>query len=194
MDHLGAVFAMMGEPHATHDDSISAWERMEARLGVVVPDDYRKIVDTYAPVQVNWHLYLGHPADALGAWMEQTIHAFRGTTWDEDVVCPGFEATGPVFGGENGMVPLADTDRGEYVFAARESSAGTWRILACDGDEQDFYEYRMGFAEWLHGYFTGGDMVGPESAVFYPGALRLERPVQTAGEHPLVWHGPDRGR
>jgi hypothetical protein len=193
MDHMGAVFAMMGEPRRAHDDSAAAWERLEASLDVVVPDDYRKVVEAYAPVQVNWHLYFLHPAEDLGMWMERTIESFRETTWDEDVMCPGFEETGPRFGGGKGMVPLATTDRGEYVFAARHANADSWRILTCDGDEQDFYEYRMGFAEWLYGYLIGGDMVGPDSSAFYPGPIRLERSPRTRGERPVVWHGPERG-
>ncbi|MER7955937.1 SMI1/KNR4 family protein [Streptomyces sp. NPDC096030] len=192
MDHLGAVFTLMGEPRRKHEASAAAWERVEANFDAPVPDDYKKIVQAYAPVQVNWHLYFLHPEEDLEIWMGQTIEAFRGTSWDEDVICPGFEDSGPLFGGRAGMVPLATTDRGEYVFAAREEKAAAWRILTCDGEEQDFYEYRMGFAEWLHGWLSGGDMFGPDSSVYYPGPVRLERPPKGPGEPSLVWEGPER--
>lgn len=190
MDHLAAVLAMMGEPRRTHDHSAGAWQHLEASCDVAVPDDYKSIVEAYAPVEVNWHLHLLHPSEDLGMWIGRTIEAFRDTVWGDDVACPGFEETGPQFGGRTGLVPLAGTDRGDYVFAARDGDV--WRILTCDGNEQDFYEYRMGFAEWLHGWLTGGDMVGPDSSVFYPGPLRLERFTRTAGEPSLVWEGPPR--
>jgi len=161
--HLGAVFALLGEPRAAGADR-AAWERLEETLGVTLPEDYRAVVDAYAPAQLNRQLYLLHPADDLALWMEQTLRAFRNTSWDDGVVCPGFEETGPRFGGRTGLVPLATSDRGDHVFAVRDDVPDGWRILTCDGDEQDFYEYRMGFAEWLHGYLTGGDMVGPDSA------------------------------
>ncbi|WP_369145883.1 SMI1/KNR4 family protein [Streptomyces sp. R44] len=192
MQHLEAVFAVLGEPRTAHSAPVEAWERLETGLGVAVPDDYKKIVEAYAPVQVNRHLYLLHPSEDLGLWMEQTVQVFRNTSWDEDVACPGFEETGPLFGGRTGMVPLATTDRGEYVFAARDERTGGWRVLTCDGDEQAFSAYRMGFAEWLHGYLAGGDMVGPGSSVFCPGPIRLERSPVAAGGSPVVWEGPER--
>lgn len=70
---------------------------------------------------------------------------------------------------------------------------GTWRILACNGDEQDFYEYRMPFGEWLYRYLTGEDMPGPGSAVFYPGPVVFESMPMAAGDEPITWIGPDRG-
>ncbi|MFF8607692.1 SMI1/KNR4 family protein [Streptomyces sp. NPDC015346] len=192
MNHMEALLVMMGEPRKVSADSTAAWGRIEERLDVAVPDDYKEIVEAYAPVQVNWHLYFLHPCEDLENWMRQTIETFRETTWDEDVMCPGFEEAGPQFGGRAGMVPLATTDRGEYVFAARGENSNDWRILTCDGDEQDFYEYQMGFAEWLHGYLIGGDMVGPGSSVYHPGPLRMERWTRVPGESPLIWEGPAR--
>ncbi|GGR39675.1 SMI1/KNR4 family protein [Streptomyces roseolus] len=192
MQHLEAVFAVLGEPSPAHADSDAAWRRLEAGLGVALPDDCKRIVEAYAPAQANRHLYLLHPSEDLAPWTEQTMRAFRDTSWDEDVACPGFEETGPRFGGRAGMVPLATTDRGEYVFAAKGGQADGWRILTCDGDEQDFHEYRMGFAEWLHRYVAGGDMVGPGSAVFPPGPVRMERPAAPAGGAPVVWPGAER--
>ncbi|MFF3317356.1 SMI1/KNR4 family protein [Streptomyces sp. NPDC003035] len=182
----------MGEPRTAYAAPSTAWEHIEANLNITFPEEYKRIVETYAPVQVNWHLDLPHPSEDLDIFLRQTIEAFRETSWGEGVACPGFEKTGPRFGGRTGMVPLATTDRGEYVFAARDREGNSWRILTCDGDEQDFYEYRMGFAEWLHGYLTGGDMVGPGSSVFYPGPLRLERWTRVPGESSIVWEGPER--
>ncbi|MHC5702628.1 SMI1/KNR4 family protein [Streptomyces tirandamycinicus] len=194
MDYLRAVFAMLGESTAPSEGSARQWRALEARLGTVRPDDYEAVVDAYAPVQMNGHLYLVSPDEGLAEYIERVVEEFRDTSWRDDVACPGFERTGPRFGGAAGMIPLADTDRGDYVFSVREPDTGAWRILTCDGDEQDFHEYRMSFAEWLHGYLEGGDMIGPGSSVFYPGPVRMERWSRVRGERPLVWHGPDRGR
>ncbi|MFI2370659.1 hypothetical protein [Streptomyces sp. NPDC018833] len=46
----------------------------------------------------------------------------------------------------------------------------------------------------VYGYVNGGDMVGPDSALFCAGSLRLERPARAAGERPVVRHGPERVR
>ncbi|MDX3760172.1 hypothetical protein ACWDBO_26455 [Streptomyces mirabilis] len=40
----------------------AAWLRLEEELGRELPTDYKQIVDAYAPVQINGHLTLSHPA------------------------------------------------------------------------------------------------------------------------------------
>lgn len=184
---------MLGEPDSRCADP-DVWSGLERERGLVLPADYKWLVDAYAPIQVNGHLYLEHPAGPgvnLSSFMSEVIEAFRATSWDEDVLCPGFESSGPLFGGKEGMTPLCGSDRGEYVFLAPGVDGEPCPILTCDGDEQDFYEYRMSFAEWLYRYLTGGDMIGPDSAAFSPGPLLLRRWPE--GRQGIEWYGPDRG-
>ncbi|WP_329270263.1 SMI1/KNR4 family protein [Streptomyces sp. NBC_01451] len=192
-NYVDLVIAMMGSPENLHAAD-SAWRALESELGVQFPVDYRLLVDGYGPIQVNGHLYLSHPATErwnLGRWISSTIAAFERSDLS-GAECPGFE-NGPIFGGPDGLIPLASTDRGEYVFGAIRRGDSKWRILACDGDEQDFYEYRMGFSEWLYGYLSGGDMFGPDSAAFYPGPLLLESMPLTVEDRSISWRGPQRG-
>ncbi|MGQ4344093.1 SMI1/KNR4 family protein [Streptomyces sp. SAS_275] len=152
------------------------------------------IVENYAPVQLNGHLFLNHPVTPrwnLGEWMADTIESFTRSDLS-GVVCPGF-SDGPSFGGPSGLIPLLDTDRGEYAFGVAGPGAGEWRILVCDGDEPDFYEYRMCFSEWLYRYLIGEDMFGPDSAVFYPGPVAFESMPMVPGELSRTWQGPARG-
>ncbi|MET7890810.1 SMI1/KNR4 family protein [Streptomyces mirabilis] len=192
-DYAESVVAMMGSRGNLHADA-SAWRRLESEIDGEFPDDYKFLVDGYGPIQINGHLYLSHPATErwnLGKWISSTVAEFARSDLS-DVECPGFE-NGPVFGGSGGLIPLADTDRGEYVFGVLRHGESEWRILACDGDEQDFYEYRMSFSEWLYRYLCGEDMFGPDSSVFYPGPLVLESMPLTAEERSVSWHGPERG-
>jgi hypothetical protein len=170
------------------------WGLLKRRLGVSLPCDYKRIIVRYAPVQVNVHMFLHHPSTErwnLGQWMEGTVAAFssRDLTGAQ---CPGFPG-GPVFGGAGGLTPLLSTDRGEYLFGAVKHPSEEWRFLACNGDEQDFYEYRVSFAEWLYRYLSGESMFGPGSAVFYPGPVEFEGMPMTATEPFDTWYGPDRG-
>ncbi|MEV6758184.1 SMI1/KNR4 family protein [Streptomyces sp. NPDC051214] len=184
---------MLGAPDRSHVSSV-AWGRLERRLGVPLPDDYKTLVDAYGPIQLNGHLYLCHPGTArwnLSDWMESTVSNFQEIDLS-DAECPGFPS-GPVFGVANGLIPLADTDRGEYVFGVVGGGSDAWRLLVCDGEEPDFYEYRMPFSEWLFRYFEGEDMFGPDSAVFYPGPVVLESLPLSEGERVIVRSGPSRG-
>ncbi|MFD9326657.1 SMI1/KNR4 family protein [Streptomyces sp. NPDC060065] len=171
-----------------------AWDALERDLGFRLPADYKKIIDCYAPVQLNGHLFLNHPATSrwnLGAWMRRTVENFAGSDL-ADAECPGFPE-GPLFGGSAGLIPLVGSDRGEYVFGVAGGTVEEWQILACDGDEQDFHEYRMAFSEWLYRYLAGEDMFGPGSAVFYPGPVVFESMPMTESERSRTWHGPERG-
>jgi hypothetical protein len=187
-----SVIGMLGT--AGISSPAAGWEDLESELGVQLPDDYKEIIGRYAPVQLNGHLFLNHPSTRrwnLGRWMRETVEAFSGSDL-ADAECPGFPE-GPVFGAPAGLVPLMDTDRGEYVFGVVDEASKEWRILACDGDEQDFHEYLMSFSEWLYRYLTGEDMFGPGSAVFYPGPVVFESMPMTASERSTQWHGPERG-
>jgi hypothetical protein len=161
---------------------------------VRLPDDYKQLIETYAPVQLNEHLFLSHPATPrwnLGEWIEQTVAAFSRSDLT-DARCPGFPS-GPRFGGPDGLVPLAGTDRGEYVFGVVGGPSGEWRLLTCGGNEKDFYEYQLSFSEWMYRYLVGEDMFGPDSAVFYPGPVVFESLPMGEDDPFLTWHGPERG-
>jgi len=60
-NHLGRVLDMLGVPSWRYRDP-EAWHKLENDLGVMLPADYKEIVDAYAPVHINGHLYLSHPA------------------------------------------------------------------------------------------------------------------------------------
>ncbi|WP_329557971.1 hypothetical protein OG711_00250 [Streptomyces uncialis] len=73
-DYLQAVLAMLGPEEGRLTDP-AAWLKLEGELGRTLPSDYKRIVDAYAPVQINGHLSLAHPASGswnLGAEMRST--------------------------------------------------------------------------------------------------------------------------
>jgi hypothetical protein len=196
-DHLTAVMAMLG-PARTRPADPSAWERLHAELGFELPADYRAVVDAYAPVQLNGHLYLSHPATGwwnLGEWIGETVAAWQGVGWDSFDL-PLDEDPRRLFGLEvlrfgtpDGLWPLASSDRGETVFLVADTDAPRYLVAYCE----TLVEHRIGFAEWLHRYLLGEDMTGPNSAVFYPGPVRLDPPPMPGADRTKPWYGPDRG-
>ncbi|MFE3991532.1 SMI1/KNR4 family protein [Streptomyces goshikiensis] len=190
-----AVVGLLGEPRnvfASHE----AWRPIEESLGVSLPQDYKDLIDTYAPVRVNGHLCLEHPANdfySLGTWITETVDDFQETDWESGFSCPGYEESGPIFGSRGGIIPLACTDRGEYIFLAPGTDSDKWRILSCGRGWKDFYEHLMTFSEWLYRYLMGEDMFDPGQGVFYAGPVRLESLPIAAGDLQSEWFGPDRG-
>ncbi|MFG3397905.1 SMI1/KNR4 family protein [Streptomyces parvus] len=190
---ISDIFELLGPPRVAHGHPPSDWYTLEQQLGIELPRDYKRFVSRYAPIQVNGHLYFNHPATSrwnLGDWMEATVNEFRRGDFSQ-ADCPGFD-DGAAFGGPNGLIPLIDSDSGDYLFGAWESKKEAWRFLACNGDEQNFYEYRMPFAEWIYRYLAGENMLGPNSGVFSPGPIMLESMPMNPEERSETWYGPER--
>ncbi|MFC9621134.1 hypothetical protein ACFTXM_14390 [Streptomyces sp. NPDC056930] len=84
-DYLAAAMAMLGPAQNRHADP-AAWDRLHAELGMQLPRDYRVLVDAFAPIQINGHLYLSHPATErwnLGQDIRGKIQAWSEVSWDD---------------------------------------------------------------------------------------------------------------
>ncbi|WNO66132.1 SMI1/KNR4 family protein [Streptomyces sp. AM2-3-1] len=196
-DYLPAVMAMLGPAQNRFADPV-AWERLHADLGIQLPPDYRVLVDAYAPIQINGHLYLHHPATErwnLGQEIRSGIQAWSGVPWDDlDLDADEdprqlFGLDELSFGSRNGLWPIASTDRGETIFLIAAKSVP--RLLV--SYDETWAEHRMSFAEWLYRYLIGEDMTGPNSAAFYPGPVQMQHLPMSVDERPQPWYGPDRG-
>ncbi len=196
-DYLTAAMAMLGPAQNRYADP-AAWDRLHAEIRIRLPSDYQVLVDAYAPIQLNGHLYLTHPATErwnLGQEIRDTVRAWSDVPWDdldpdEDPrLLFGLEELR--FGTRNGIWPIASTDRGDTVFFVAAGDPAPWLLIE-DG-EGGWARYDMGFAEWLYRYLIGEDMAGPDSSAFYPGPVQLCRLPMTVDDRPEPWNGPDRG-
>ncbi|MFJ3982498.1 hypothetical protein [Streptomyces fungicidicus] len=76
----------LGEPPMRYRN-VLAWSRLERGLGVSLAAEYKEIVDGYAPVEINGHLQLMHPATRrwnLAEKIRSTSEAWSQVEWDED--------------------------------------------------------------------------------------------------------------
>ncbi|MEU9091500.1 SMI1/KNR4 family protein [Streptomyces sp. NPDC048428] len=196
-DYLAAAMAMLGPAQNRYADA-GAWDRLHTELGIQLPPDYRTLVDAFAPIQINRHLYLAHPATErwnLGRTIRSKITSWSEVPWDdldldaEEDPRRLFGLDELSFGTRNGLWPIASTDRGETIFLLAAPDAPRL-LINCD---ETWAEHRMCFAEWLCRYLIGEDMSGPNSAAFYPGPVQLRHLPMSADERPEPWDGPDRG-
>jgi hypothetical protein len=195
---LGRVLDMLGEPSWRYRDP-AAWRNLENDLGVSLPADYKEIVDAYAPVYVNGHLYLSHPATErwnLGERIRSTSEAWSQIDWDEGEPegDPRVSLGVPdlVFGTREGLIPIAGTDRGEEIFYAPLGGQGSGSLFIENG-ESEFFEYSFSFAEWLYLWLVGEEVTGPGGSAFYPGPVALRDLPMAPGERPETRYGPPRG-
>ncbi|MEW2252333.1 SMI1/KNR4 family protein [Streptomyces sp. NPDC058733] len=197
-DYVGRVFDMLGEPSWRYRDP-EAWRQLEDELGVSLPVDYKEIVDGYAPVHINGHLYLHHPATErwnLGEEIRSTSESWSQIEWDE-----GEPEGDPrlslgvselTFGTAEGLIPIAATDRGEVIFYAPRGASGNGSLFVENG-EGEFFEYSFSFAEWLWRWLTGDEVTGPGGSALYPGPVALRDLPMYPDDHPEVRYGPPRG-
>ncbi|MGW0949657.1 SMI1/KNR4 family protein [Streptomyces sp. NPDC002623] len=196
--YLERVLDMLGEPPGRYRNPV-AWGEIEGELGTSLPGEYKEIIDGYAPVLVNGHLSLKHPATGrwnLGEWIRSTAEAWSQVEWGDgepegdpriSLGIPELE-----FGTPNGLIPIASTDRGETIFHAPRGAQGKGSLFVEDG-EGEFFEYSIGFAEWLWRWLVGEEVTGPGGSAFYPGPVALQDLPMTPTERPERRYGPPRG-
>ncbi|PBD02279.1 hypothetical protein BX281_10533 [Streptomyces sp. Ag82_O1-15] len=198
-DYLQAVFAMLGPGERRLADP-AAWLRLEEGLGRGLPEDYKRIIDTYAPVQINGHLALSHPASGrfnLGEDIRSMSATWAESAWESHVTGPDDDprvfCSLPhlSFGTAEGLIPLAATDQGAAVFVAPRVH-GFSDAMVVQGAEGDWVGHTMAFAEWLYRYLIGEEMAGWDSAVFYPGPVRLEYLPTGPSQRTQEAYGPER--
>ncbi len=189
---------VLGPPAPQRARTADAWREIESDLGFTLPDDYKIIVDAYAPVRLYEHLYLHHPTTEhwnLRRWMSETITAWSAVDWEEEIDGDPREVLGTThlrFGTPDGLTPLVESTRGETIFFAR-NKAGAPVIFAENG-QVEFYCQAVPFSEWLRQYLNGENAVGPGSGIFYPGPVKFTSLPMTPQAPQSEWYGPDRGK
>ncbi|MFJ3198608.1 SMI1/KNR4 family protein [Streptomyces griseoviridis] len=164
-----------------------------------LPEEFKEIVDAYAPVQLNGHLYLSHPATErwnLAERIRRTARSWSQIEWDEGEPegdpRASLGTSDLVFGTPDGLIPICGTDRGEEIFYASRGTSGHGSLFVETG-EGEFFEYSFSFAEWLYLWLTGEEVTGPGGSAFYPGPVVLQDLPMTPGEQPEKRYGPPRG-
>lgn len=199
-DYLQAVVAMLGPGQGRYADP-AAWLRLEREIGRAFPVDFKQVVDALAPVQINGHLTLSHPASGLwnlGEDIRTNSQVWADSTWESYVTGPDddprvfCQLPELRFGTADGLIPIAGTDQGAAVFIA-PTVHGFCDGVVVQGSEGDWVGHPMTFAEWLYRYLIGEEMAGWDSAFFYAGPVQLEYPPAEPGQPTHETYGPDRG-
>ncbi len=111
---LREVLDVLGDPPSRHVRSNDAWRNLENDLGFALPDDYKTIIDTYAPVHLYGHLYLHHPATErwnLRHWINETVTAWSEVEWEDELDGDPLAILGTDgmrFGTADGLAPSSD--------------------------------------------------------------------------------------
>lgn len=128
-EYLPRVMAVLGKETGRRLDP-EVWERIEDDLGFALPDDYKALVDAYAPVKLNGHLILNHPETPrwnLREFIRDTCLAWSEIPWGDDVDGDPrvvLNLAEMEFGTLHGLTPIASADSGQTIFWQRIRTAG----------------------------------------------------------------------
>ncbi|MFF2951481.1 SMI1/KNR4 family protein [Kitasatospora sp. NPDC057965] len=192
MDYLEKLRAVIG-PAGGPGVAAANWRELEGELGVTLPEDFKVLTEWYAPIRIGWSIRISNPGTVnynLGSHIRETVAAYQACSFSLDNF-PGFSRT-LGFGGPDGLIPVSGTAHGEEVFLFNDHLRGRWQIVVFVGADLEFYQYDMGFAEWLYRYLVGEDMAGPNSAQDFPNPLPLTNLLAPGGTGPVERCGPRR--
>ncbi|MFE7588085.1 hypothetical protein ACFU6K_01705 [Kitasatospora sp. NPDC057512] len=192
MEFIDRIFRLIG-PGGRNSVSAEAWCAVSHAAGVELPDDYKQIVETYAPVCLSSHLTIRHPDTEffnLAAWLSSSLADLAVLDWIANDG-PEYHGEVPTFGGPYGLIPVASTDRRETVFLRqRAAETGDWVVVSLAADGGVFHEFEQSFSEWLFRYLSGEEMVGRNSAIRHRDRLLVENLPKFPGDIVTSRRGP----
>jgi hypothetical protein len=153
---------MLQVPPPAADFRSGSWPEVEARLGLVLPDDYKGIIDIYGDYQWGDFLYLLNPFSEnvyrnLFTGLDLILDAERElrAQFPEHYPLPLYPEAG-------GLLPFLVTDNGDTGFWITPSAPEKWPILLKESRAPEFEVHFTHTALFLY-QFTGG---GLQSLVF----------------------------
>jgi hypothetical protein len=126
------------------------WEPIEAELGTPLPQEYKDIVRVYGSGQFLefFGLYMPKSRDRwvrLATAVPSACSAFED---DKDLPFALWPAPG-------GLVPIGQTDNGDYLFLRPSDSLTSWEVVVWDRGDLDFRAINCGLTDFIVGLATG---------------------------------------
>lgn len=178
---------------ADHAPDTIPWETVEARWGVVFPEDYKAFLDAYGPGTIANYLPIEAPTpdgsrDHFGGYAALDTPLDAGILADLECPFPAHPAPGGIFA-------ISGTPDGDTLFYRTAPKPADWHIVTWSRGGylgEHWAEHPMGLAEFLVAIFAGqlpqnpfggSDLWEIEAATFEHWELEQRRREQYALEH-----------
>ena len=152
---IESLIKQVPPPKASFQPSDDDWRAAEERLGLGLPEDYKRIVETYGDFYWSEFLYVLNPFSEgkylnLFSRSEMILDAER-TTRER---FPEYYPLG-LYPDEKGLLPFFVTDNGDTGFWITKGAPDHWAILIKDARAPEFEVHFIRTATFLY-QFTGG--------------------------------------
>jgi hypothetical protein len=146
---------IMSPPQNPAEASGEPWDRVEARIGTILPDDYKVFIETYGSGRIDPFIWVLNPFSSrkyinlLGQRVMQ-LSALKEPKDKFDDECPY-----PLYPESGGLLPCAMTDNGDVIHWLTVGPANEWSIVVNGGRVPVYKSYRMNLTAFLAGLLTG---------------------------------------
>lgn len=130
------------------------WDEIEFILGIKLPTDYKKFINTYGVGSIGEFLVVLNPftqnmnLNLIEKGKEiREAYIVSKNAFPEDF-------THNVFPTEGGLLPCAITDNGDEIYWLTSNIGDEWHIVVYESRSASYYEYNMGLAEFLYKILT----------------------------------------
>lgn len=150
------IVAVMPPPQqAAETGSQQAWAAANARIGIRVPNDYAKLIDTYGSGEINGFLTVFNPFSAnpnvqLAAQVAVVLSALR----ELKAQFPD-KYRYPLHFEPGGFLPWGQSIDGDLYGWLTTGLQGHWRTLVFPRHSPGAEEFPLSFGDFLHGILTG---------------------------------------
>lgn len=133
-----------------HTGDEESWKRFELEIGIVLPDDYKELINTYGTGGIGnfiWFLTPFVNDDNVNYLkkMSVMIEAYK-TSKDSFQEYYKYD----VFPAENGLLPWGYTDNGDELYWKTDAEVDNWEIVVYESASPDCYNYKMSVSEFLY--------------------------------------------
>ena len=171
---LERLYAVVRPPDSpTEPGAVADWKRVEAELGVKLPDDYKGLIGRYGSGCFGEFLYPLNPfsQNRAGHLLHRgraILAAERASGMSREQGMPF-----PLHPDEGGLLPWAVTDNGDTLFWYTHPACASWPVVVRSGRGYRFEVYQRTSAGFLAVWLTGQLAVGvfpqgPYSPTFQP--------------------------
>jgi len=162
-DSLKQLMQMVPPPHAPFEAGVAAdFSRVEATLGLSLPDDYKQLVLTYGSGrwQEFWNVLNPFTENRFLNLLTQsaTLRPHDWSTLDSERYCreaEGARYPHPIYPEEGGILPWAFTDNGGRFFWLTVGNPQDWATIYYPDRDPNFQVFAISAVDLLLGAISG---------------------------------------
>ena len=149
------------------------WERVEATIGLTLPDDYKNLISEYGTGRFSNFLYAFNPFSA-NEWLN-LINSSQKILAGQRTLREDFPKEFPLqlFPEPNSLFPWGSTDNGNYLYWHTKGESQDWAVVVWESRGTEHEVYEMSTTQFLGKWLSRqlNCQVFPDNDEYFPDAV-----------------------